>query len=64
MERVASGPGLVNLQLAVAEIRGAAVERLSPEEVSARGAAGADTICSEAIRRFAGALGSAAGDLA
>ena len=63
-ERLASGPGLVNLYRALAEIRGEAAAVLRPDEVADRGASGSDPVCAEAVRRFSAALGSAAGDLA
>ena len=63
-ERLASGPGLVNLYRALAEIRGEPAAALRPHEVVDRCASGEDAVCAEAVRRFTAALGSAAGDLA
>lgn len=62
-ERLASGPGLVNLREAIAELRGAPSRTLAPEDIAHRGRDG-DPICLDAIRCFTAVLGSAAGDLA
>ena len=63
-ERIVSGPGLANLHDAIAELAGDAPKALRPDQVAARAASGADPHSVEAARRFACALGSAAGDLA
>jgi glucokinase len=63
-ERALSGPGLVNLATALAEIDGESVTHTDPREVSRRAAAGDCRYCIEAIQRFSALLGGAAGDLA
>lgn len=63
-ERLVSGPGLVNLHDAIAELRGAPRRTLAPEDVTERAARGDDSICVEAVRCFTAVLGSAAGNLA
>lgn len=63
-ERVLSGPGLVNLATALAEIDGETLAIDDPREVSRRAAAGECRFCMEALERFSTLLGAAAGDLA
>jgi glucokinase len=63
-ERLLTGPGLVNVATALAELAGEDLEPLRPEEVTARARAGSCRFCVEAVRRFSAVLGSAAGDLA
>lgn len=63
-ERLLTGPGLVNLAAALAEIAGESLGPLRPEEVTARARSGSCRFCVEAVRRFSAVLGSAAGDLA
>lgn len=65
-ERALSGPGIVNLYIALAEIRGGShVERIEPHEVT-QDVTGpnADPLCRAAIDLFADLLGSTCGDLA
>lgn len=64
VERVVSGPGLVNLYEALAAISKSSITPLRPEQVSERALAGTCKICVEALNRFFGILGSVAGDLA
>ena len=61
-ERALSGPGLVNLYLALSEGRGLRPEIPSPAEVVAR--ADTDAVCAEAVDVFCALLGSVAGNLA
>jgi glucokinase len=63
-ERLLSGPGLVNLATALAAIEGQTLRISDPREVSRRARAGRCRFCSEALERFSGLLGAAAGDLA
>ncbi len=64
IERVLSGPGLVNLYEATATIEGAAVHTLDPADVVERARQGSDAVCATALRHFCNLLGSAAGNLA
>jgi len=63
-ERVLSGPGLVNLYAAIAQLDGHDAEPLSPEAIDERGRGGACALCREALEIFCAALGTAAGSLA
>ena len=63
-ERALSGPGLVNLYVALCEIHGLAAQPLDAAEVSARATAGADAQCVQALDLFFSFLGNVAGNLA
>ena len=63
-ERVLSGPGLVNLYTAIAQLEGHAAETLAPEAIDERGRSGACAMCREALELFCAILGTAAGSLA
>jgi glucokinase len=63
-ERVLSGPGLVNLATALAELDGHELGIDAPAEVTRRARAGHCRYCRAALERFSGLLGAAAGDLA
>jgi glucokinase len=63
-ERVLSGPGLVNLATALAALEGQTLRIGEPREVSRRAQAGRCRFCRQALERFSGLLGAAAGDLA
>src|SRR5262245_47499447 len=63
-ERALSGPGLVNLYTAIAQLDGAIAEPLTPADIVERGRNGTCSICREAIEIFCAALGTAAGSLA
>ncbi len=63
-ERVLSGPGLVNLYGAIAELEGTPAEALPPETIAERGRLGDCRLCREALEVFCAALGTAAGNLA
>jgi glucokinase len=63
-ERALSGPGLVNLCEALAEIDGATVPHLTPAEVTDPNRGGQIPQCREALTMFAEMLGTIAGDLA
>jgi glucokinase len=62
-ERVLSGPGLVNLYLALAARAGAAAEALHPDELTRRALAG-DPLPQAALAMFFAMLGTVAGDIA
>ncbi|MDT9001555.1 glucokinase [Paucibacter sp. APW11] len=62
-ERALSGPGLVNLYQAGAELQGQPAPALAPAEVLSRAEQG-DALASQAIQLFCGFLGSVAGNLA
>lgn len=61
-ELLVSGPGLLRLYQALAEIRGTAAETLQPADISSRAVAGADELSELALNTFCGLLGSASGD--
>lgn len=63
-ERALSGPGLVNLYEASAELAGLPARRLEPAQVVAEAKSGADPQCSDALDTFFALLGGAAGNLA
>lgn len=64
-ERVLSGPGLVNLYRAIAEVDGATADhRLEPADVAARGLDDRDPMCNAALHMAAEMLGTVAADLA
>jgi glucokinase len=61
---VLSGPGLVNLYTAIAQLDGRAAEPLTPATIDERGRSGSCAMCREALEIFCAALGMAAGSLA
>jgi glucokinase len=63
-ERVLSGPGLVNLYTAIAQLDGQAAEPLTPEAIDERGRNGSCAMCREALETFCAVLGTAAGSVA
>jgi glucokinase len=63
-ERVLSGPGLINLATALAELDGEMLVLRDPREVSRRAESGECPFCTEALQRFSAFLGGASGDLA
>jgi glucokinase len=63
-ERVLSGPGLVNLYEAIAELGDVRAPRLSPAAISRRALGRNCRLCREALEVFSAMLGSVAGDLA
>jgi len=63
-ERALSGPGLVNLYTAAAQLAQQMAEPLSPAEVITRAREHGDALCRSAIDLFCRFLGSAAGNLA
>ncbi|WP_205690155.1 glucokinase [Caulobacter sp. SLTY] len=63
LERILSGPGLVNLYDALADIRDQKPEPLDPEDIAKRADAG-DGLAQEVLDRFFRIYGAAAGDYA
>lgn len=63
-ETVLSGPGLVNLYSAVAGLRHMVATLDSPQEITAAAREGDDSLAVEAVQRFLGWLGAAAGNFA
>jgi glucokinase len=63
-ERAISGPGLVNLYEAIAALGGKEPASFGPADVLARGRAGSDPLCVEALATFCAMLGTTAGNLA
>jgi glucokinase len=63
-ERIVSGPGLVNLYEAIAEMEGQPVRTRDDKEVWTLALDGADHMAAAALERFCLALGAVAGDLA
>lgn len=63
-ERLLSGPGLVNFADALAKVHGTKLDIESSSDVTERADAEACPVCIEAIDRFCGLLGAAAGNLA
>lgn len=62
-ERLVSGPGLVNLYQAIAEVDGKPIEPLSPAEISQAALERRCPVCREALDTFCAMLGTAAGNL-
>ena len=63
LERLLSGPGLVNVATALREIDALEPVALTPAEITARAASGQDPVCVETLELFCRALGACAGDL-
>ena len=63
-ERLLSGPGLVNLYAALAELEGWPAEDLTPADLTERALAGTCPHSREVLELFCGALGTAASNLA
>jgi glucokinase len=63
-ERVLSGPGLVNLHQAVAELDGCDVPRRTPSDVTEAAFDGSSPACRDTIDAFCSFLGAVAGDMA
>jgi glucokinase len=63
VERVLSGPGLVNLYKALAELDGVSQQPYEAADITIRGLGGTCDICAEALQIFCALLGSVAGDL-
>ncbi|MFO1429507.1 MAG: glucokinase [Candidatus Competibacteraceae bacterium] len=63
-ERLLSGPGLVNLYQALAELEGCTPEDLQPPVITERALAGNCSLCRQTVEIFCAMLGTAAGNLA
>jgi glucokinase len=64
VERVVSGPGIVDIYEALAGIDGRAVTPQDDQALWAAGASGKDSLAAAAVDRFCLSLGSVAGDIA
>lgn len=64
VERVVSGPGIVEIYEALAALEGRPVQALEDKAVWALGLSGSDSLAAAAIDRFCLSLGSVAGDIA
>lgn len=62
-ERVLSGPGLVNLYIALCELEGLQPQLITAAEISERGMSGGCAICAEVLQLFCALFGSVAGNL-
>jgi glucokinase len=64
VERVVSGPGIVDIYQALAALEGRAVTEEDDVAIWTRGTDGSDSLAAAAVDRFCLALGSVAGDMA
>lgn len=64
VERVVSGPGIVDIYTALAALEGRAIHALDDKSLWALGMSGEDSLAAAAVDRFCMALGSVAGDIA
>ena len=64
VERVVSGPGLVEIYETLASIEGRAIQQLDDKELWTLGTSGEDSLAAAAVDRFCLSLGSVAGDIA
>lgn len=64
VERVVSGPGIVEIRAVLAAMEHRVVPDLDDKTIWEAGLAGEDTLCAAAVDRFCQSLGSAAGDYA
>jgi glucokinase len=64
VERIVSGPGLVDIYETLAAIEGRAIQQVDDKTLWALGMSGEDSLASAAIDRFCMSLGSVAGDIA
>ena len=64
IERVVSGPGIIDIYETLAAIEGRAIERLDDKTLWGRGTSGEDSLAAAAVDRFCLSLGSVAGDIA
>jgi glucokinase len=63
IERVVSGPGLIDLYETLAAIEGRAVQQYDDKTLWQMGMSGADSLAAAAVERFCLTLGSVAGDI-
>jgi glucokinase len=64
IERIVSGPGIVDIYETLAAMEGRAVTPLDDKTIWTNGTSGADSLAAAAIDRFCLSLGSVSGDLA
>ncbi len=64
VERVVSGPGIVDIYEALAGMEGRAIQRLDDRTIWSKGTSGEDSLAAAAVDRFCLSLGSVAGDIA
>lgn len=64
VERVVSGPGLVDIYETLASIEGRAIKSMDDKALWALGTSGEDSLAAAAVDRFCLSLGSVAGDIA
>ena len=64
VERIVSGPGLIEIYEALAAVEGRAVQSLDDKALWALGLSGEDSLATAAVDRFCLSLGSVAGDIA
>jgi glucokinase len=64
VERVVSGPGIVDIYEALAAMEGRAITPIDDKTLWERGTSGADSLAAAAVDRFCLSLGAVAGDLA
>jgi glucokinase len=64
VERILSGPGLVNLHEALSVIKGVAYERLESHQITERARQAPSSLCGEVFGRFCGIMGSVCGNVA
>jgi glucokinase len=63
-ERVVSGPAIVEIYEALADLEGRAIKRIDDRTIWTLGMAGEDSLAAAAVDRFCLSLGSVAGDIA
>lgn len=63
VERVVSGPGIVDIYETLALIEGRAVQQLDDRAIWQNGTGGSDSLAAAAVERFCLSLGSVAGDI-
>jgi glucokinase len=64
LERVVSGPGIVEIRAVLGAIEGRAIADLEDKAIWQLGIAGEDSLCRAAVERFCQSLGSVCGDFA
>jgi glucokinase len=64
VERVVSGPGLIDIYETLASIEGRAIQHLDDKALWQLGMSGTDSLAAAAVDRFCLSLGSVAGDIA
>ncbi len=64
VERVVSGPGIVDIYEALAALEGQAIQQFDDRTLWQRGTSGEDSLAAAAVDRFCLSLGAVAGDIA